>query len=166
VLLILIVSTGIPAPDSATPDRLVGMAIGGTLTLVAAFLLWPDRMDVDIRRRLAAALGPLAAAVDGIAAGAPADSIARSREAAGRALTGARPYALGLAERPIGAATVAAAERLLPPASRRPGSCWPASTRPISAPPTGRCWARLARSLGALRPSSEMRRASHRTSTH
>ena len=67
LILIMVVSAGIPAPDSVIGDRLLGMTIGGLFALAAAVLLWPERAGADFRRRLAAALHPLAANAMGLA---------------------------------------------------------------------------------------------------
>ena len=115
VLLILVVSAGIPAPDSAISERLIGMAIGGALAMAATALLWPEGPDVDFRRRLGAALAPLAQWAGGLASGAPAASTKRSRERAAAAMEDTRPFLVGLVERPLGVRPIAAAERLLAP---------------------------------------------------
>ena len=109
----LVVSAGIPAPASAIPERVLGIAIGGVLAVAAATLLWPERADVDFRQRLAAALDRLAELAAGLgagpAAGLPGDSLEQARSA----LAGARAFALGVAQRPLGAARIAVAEREL-----------------------------------------------------
>jgi uncharacterized membrane protein YccC len=110
VLLMLVVSAGIPVEDAEIGERLVGVAIGGVGVLATTLLLWPDYPDVDLRRRIGAALAPLAEAAHDLAAGAqPTEALERSRGA----IAGARAFGLRIAERPLGAARVAAAEREL-----------------------------------------------------
>jgi uncharacterized membrane protein YccC len=113
VLLVLVVSAGIPAPDSAIPDRLLGVAIGGALAVSAAALLWPERDDVDFRRRLGAALETVAELAGAIGAASGAEAVAGGVQRADVAIADVRAFALGTTERPLGAARVAAAERRL-----------------------------------------------------
>jgi len=115
VLLLLVVSAGIPAPDSAISERLIGIAIGGAMALAATAVLWPDRSDVDFRRRLGAALAPLAKWAGGLGSGAPIASTERSRKQAAAAMEDTRPFLVGLVERPLGVRPIAVAERLLAP---------------------------------------------------
>jgi uncharacterized membrane protein YccC len=113
LILMMVVSAGIPAPDSVIGERLLGMAIGGASVLAGAILLWPERAGADFRRRLAAALHPLAATASALAD----DGVERAQTsaAAREALDAARPFGLAVVERPSGPASVERAQRLLAP---------------------------------------------------
>jgi uncharacterized membrane protein YccC len=113
LILVMVVSAGIPAPDSVVGERLLGLAIGGASALAGAVLLWPERAGANFRRRLAAALHPLAANARALAE----EGVERepTSAAAREAVEAARPYGLAAVERPSGPASVERAQRLLAP---------------------------------------------------
>jgi uncharacterized membrane protein YccC len=120
LVLVLVVSSGIPAADETIPDRLVGVAIGGMLAVGAALLLWPEHPGHEFRGRLGTALRPLAELARLLSSYRPMRAeIARERAAAREALASARPFALGVVERPAGPAAVDTAQRLLVPGIER-----------------------------------------------
>lgn len=113
LILLMVVSAGIPSPDSVVGERLLGLAIGGVSALAGAILLWPERAGADFRRRLAAALHPLAANARALAEEGVESE--RTSAAAREAVEAARPYGLAAVERPSGPASVERAQRLLAP---------------------------------------------------
>ena len=120
LILVIVVSAGIPAPDSAIDERLVGVAIGGASVLAAALLLWPERAGAEYRRRLAAAVAPLAEVTRLLAEPRPDEhELARLRAAASDALAATRAFALAAVERPSGPTSVETAQRLMPPGLRQ-----------------------------------------------
>jgi uncharacterized membrane protein YccC len=120
LILVVVVSAGIPAPDSAIDERLVGVAIGGASVLAAALLLWPEHAGAEYRRRLAAAVAPLAELTRLLAESRPDEhELARLRAAASDALAATRADALAAVERPSGPTSVETAQRLMPPGLRQ-----------------------------------------------
>ena len=120
LILVIVVSAGIPAPDSAIDERLVGVAIGGASVLAAALLLWPEHAGAEYRRRLAAAVAPLAEVTRLLAEPRPDEhELARLRAAASDALAATRAFALAAVERPSGPTSVETAQRLMPPGLRQ-----------------------------------------------
>jgi uncharacterized membrane protein YccC len=117
LILVMVVSAGIPAPDSVIGERLLGVAIGGLASLAGVLVLWPGRADADFRRRLAAVFSALAEYARSVAEDRPERE--RVSAAASEALDAARPYALAVVERPSGPAAVEAAQRLLTPGLRQ-----------------------------------------------
>lgn len=101
LILLFVVSCGIPAADSALPDRLLGVAIGGVLSLLAALLLWPDRPEQERRTALARAYGDLARGARRLSANRDAGAERREARAAAEA---ALPWEGADADRPSGTA--------------------------------------------------------------
>lgn len=101
LILLFVVSCGIPAAASALPDRLLGVAIGGVLSLLAALLLWPDRPEQERREALARAYGELAQGARRLSADRDAGAERREARAAAEA---ALPWEGADADRPSGTA--------------------------------------------------------------
>jgi uncharacterized membrane protein YccC len=120
LILVFVVSCGIPAADDAIPARLAGLAVGGACAAAAALVLWPEHPGAEIRRRLGQALRPLAQAVAELAGGKPdGAAVAAARAEARASLAGTRTVALDLVERPTGTADAEVAERRLGPGLAR-----------------------------------------------
>ena len=120
LVLTFVVASAIPAADDTIPDRLLGLAIGGSLSVLAALLVWPERPADEFGLRLRTTLRPLAELARLLASDRPEPAeIARERATARNALASARPFALRVVERPAGPAAVDTAERLLVPGIER-----------------------------------------------
>jgi len=101
LILLFVVSCGIPAPSAALPDRLLGVVIGGVCSLLAAVLVWPDRPERERREALALAYAELASGAREVAAG---EEGAAERRAAGAAAERTLPWRGSEADRPAGTA--------------------------------------------------------------
>lgn len=101
LILLFVVSCGIPAPPEALSDRLLGVLLGGACSLLAAVALWPDRPERDRRDTLALAYRELAEGARHVAAG---DDGAAQRHEAAVAAEHALPWRGAEADRPAGTA--------------------------------------------------------------
>ena len=55
IILFFVVACAVPAPDAEIPARIVGVLVGGGLSIAAALLMWPDRAGRDFRALLGTA---------------------------------------------------------------------------------------------------------------
>jgi hypothetical protein len=55
-ILLFVLPTNVPAPNSALPDRLLGFALAAVAGTAASLLLWPPRRHADLRRSVAEAM--------------------------------------------------------------------------------------------------------------
>ncbi len=109
IILFFLVAAGIPAETGFVGARLVGLAIGGACSIVAAVALWPDRPGEDFRARLAGALDELATAAGAIASGArPAGPLVTAP-----AVASARPSLAEPGDRPSSPTDIDRAELFL-----------------------------------------------------
>lgn len=121
VILLMIVSSGIPGTAGQIPDRLAGLLLGGALSTIAAAVVFPDRLRQDYRHRVAAALRSVAACADSLADGRRA--VRRSTRVSVR---DARADLAAAVERPVGPFTEDLALASLNYGTQRVGMVLPA----------------------------------------
>jgi uncharacterized membrane protein YccC len=102
VILFAVVAAGIPAPVSMLDERLLGVALGGVLSLAGGLVLWPDHPAREWRRALAGALRAISGYAQALAEGAGADRLTARRSAAADAARAVAPLRASVAERPCG----------------------------------------------------------------
>ncbi len=133
VILLVIVSSGIPGTTAQIPDRLAGLLLGGALSTIAAVVVFPDRLRQDYRHRVAAALRSVAACADSIAGAADQDERSAVRRSATVSVRDARADLAAAVERPVGPFTEDLALAALNYGTQRVGMVLPALT---PSPPT------------------------------
>jgi uncharacterized membrane protein YccC len=69
VILFFVVAAGSPAGAVEVPARCAGVALGGSIALLGAFLLWPERPELGTRHKLAQAAAALAGQLEDVARG-------------------------------------------------------------------------------------------------
>jgi uncharacterized membrane protein YccC len=108
-ILLFVLPSNIPAPNSAIPDRLLGFALAAGVGTVASLFLWPPRRRADLRRSVAGAMRSLVELVEA----EPAQARARA-DAAQADVDGLRRSFLGSQHRPAGPSNATAALAALP----------------------------------------------------
>lgn len=140
-LLLFVLPVMIPAADSQIPDRLAGWALACALAIPAAFLLWPDRPQRPIRRRIADACRAIAACLDDEAGADPSGASDRANAALAAVREAHRRY-VATPYRPTGATGPTAAVAHLvndvawtaPLAmAKHPPSCFPSESTELKA---------------------------------
>jgi len=99
VLLFFLVACAVPAPISALDSRVLGVLLGGGLSLVAALTLWPQTPRDPLRAALADATEALARLV-GQVGRPPSEQTDSLAQPVSEALAGARPERAEVSERP------------------------------------------------------------------
>jgi uncharacterized membrane protein YccC len=108
-ILLFVLPTNVPAPNSAIPDRLLGFALAAGVGTLAVLFLWPPRRRADLRRSVAGAMRSVVELIDA----EPAQAGARADTARG-AVDGLRRSFLGSQHRPAGPTGATAALAALP----------------------------------------------------
>ncbi|HEY2175610.1 MAG TPA: FUSC family protein [Mycobacteriales bacterium] len=126
VILLMIVSSGIPGTAAQIPDRLAGLVLGGALSTIAAVVVFPDRLRQDYRHRVAAALRSVAACADSIAGADEPTGRDAVRRSATVSVRDARADLAAAVERPVGPFTEDLALAALNYGTQRVGMVLPA----------------------------------------
>jgi uncharacterized membrane protein YccC len=108
-ILLFVLPSNVPAPNSAIPDRLLGFAIAAGVGTAASLLLWPPRRRADLRRSVAAAMRSVVELIEAEPAQREAGA-ATARAAVDRL----RQSFLGSQHRPAGPTEATAALAALP----------------------------------------------------
>jgi uncharacterized membrane protein YccC len=116
LILFYVVASGIPAPTSAIPARLEGVALAGGLATLAAVALWPLYLSDSLRGRLGSGVAAVSELLSALSfdADVGADELARRRAAVReRALDIRTHQATTAAQRPAGPTDVQRAQMSL-----------------------------------------------------
>src|SRR5436309_1333555 len=108
-ILLFVLPANIPAPNSAIPDRLLGLALAAGVGTAASLFLWPPRRRANLRRSIAGAIGSVVELIG--AEPARRDGLAAAARAA---VDGLRRSFLGSQHRPAGPSDATAALAALP----------------------------------------------------
>ncbi|HEY1590399.1 MAG TPA: FUSC family protein [Solirubrobacteraceae bacterium] len=98
VLLFFLVACAVPSPASGLDSRVLGVVLGGAISLVAALTIWPRRPTDRLRAALADAIAALAARIGALEE--PHEELEPFAEPVRDALADAGPERLAVGERP------------------------------------------------------------------
>ncbi len=116
LILFYVVASGIPAPTSAIPARLEGVALAGGLATLAAVALWPLYLSDSLRERLSSGIAAVSKLLSALSFDADVDpeELERRRAAVRARALDIRTYqATMAAQRPAGPTDVQRAEMAL-----------------------------------------------------